>query len=61
MNETISRLLRGVRDGKDRKTLADVLNFIGDRMSCQSQITAGLVIKAGGGTLVAADIPLHSP
>lgn len=52
MQDTVNRLLAGVAAVTDRENLRKILYPIADRLSSQSLITAGLVIKAGGGVLV---------
>jgi len=51
MQDTIPRYLSSVPDVKERSALQVILNALADRLSSLSLISAGLVIKAGGGVL----------
>ena len=54
MIDTIARWLAGVNDVRSRRSLQQVLNPIGDRLSTVCLSSAGLVIKAGGSAVVKA-------
>lgn len=51
MLDTMSRYLNGLSSFRDTYTLRNLLTPIFDRYSSMALLTAGLVIKAGGGVL----------
>lgn len=51
MLDTMIRYLAGIAAAKDRTALAAIFTPLVDRYSSQALSSAGLVIKAGGGTL----------
>lgn len=50
MRDTIIRFLAGIASERDRRSIRDVLQPIGDRLSSQAVNSAGLAITGGGGT-----------
>jgi hypothetical protein len=51
MQGTVQQYLSGVSPGKSRSALSALLSHIATRLNTCATATAGLVIKAGGGTL----------
>lgn len=51
MRDTVIRYLSGITDIKVRRCVHTPMFYLADRYSSQPLRTAGLVIKAGGGTL----------
>lgn len=51
MLDTVTRYLEGLHDHKNRYHLRRLFRPLADRLSSQALLTAGLVIKAGGGVL----------
>ncbi len=51
MQSTVTQQLAGLAGGGNQEALRPILNAIADRFNSQATSTAGLVIKAGGGTL----------
>jgi len=52
MLERIGRWIQTLPDLTAQRALRNVIEPVADRLSCQSRITAGLVIKAGASALV---------
>jgi hypothetical protein len=51
MLDTVTRYLGGLSDARDANALRRILEALADRYSSMPLVTAGLVIKAGGGVL----------
>lgn len=52
MQNTLTQYLSGLAGESNRAALYTPLRAIADRLSCQAQVSAGLVIKTGGSAVV---------
>ena len=51
MQSTVAQQIATMRDPLDKEAIRPVLSALADRLSSQATVSAGLVIKAGGGVL----------